>query len=241
VHLSGPELTVALAAVVAGAVVQGSIGFGINLVAVPVVAVLEPDALPATLVVLALPLAAGMLVREHGHVDRRGLAWLLLGRLPGTALGAWVVTILPRDGLSSVIGALVLAGVLMSVVTPPLHVTPTTATLVGLASGTMGTASSIGGPPVALLYQHHAGAVLRSTTAAVFTIGTVLSTAALAVAGEVAGWHLLLAATLTPGVAAGLALARLLHDRLDRGWLRPTVLAVAAVAGAVVIARATFT
>jgi uncharacterized protein len=237
VHLSGIEVTVALVAVVVGAVVQGSVGFGVNLVAVPVMAVLEPEALPATLVVLALPLAAGMLVREHGHVDRRGLAWLMLGRLPGTALGAWVVTTLPEDGLSSAIGGLVLAAVVMSLASPPLRVTPATATAVGFVSGTMGTASSIGGPPVALLYQHHQGPVLRSTGAAVFTLGTVLSVAALVAAGEVAGWHLVLAVVLSPGIAAGLALARVLHGRLDGGWLRPAVLAVAAGAGALAVVR----
>ncbi len=236
-HLSGPELAVAVVAVVVGALVQGSIGFGINLVTVPVVALIEPEALPATLIFLALPLAVGMLVHEGDHVDRSGVAWLMLGRLPGTALGAWIVTVLPADRLSSLIGALVLVAVATSVASPPVAVTRVTATAVGFASGAMGTASSIGGPPVALLYQHHPGPVLRSTGAAVFTLGIVLSGLALAVAGEVAWWHLGLAALLSPAVAAGLVLARLLGDRLDGRWLRPLVLGFAAAAGAMAIYR----
>lgn len=224
-------------AVVVGAVVQGSIGFGVNLVAVPVVAVVEPEALPATLTLLALPLTVGMLVREHDHVDRRGLGWMIVGRVPGTVLGAWVVTELSTDGLSALIGALVLVAATTSVASPPLAVTPASATAVGFASGAMGTASSIGGPPVALLYQHHAGSVLRSTSAAVFTIGTALSAVALAAAGEVASWHILLALTLSPGIIAGLLLARRLHGRLEGRWLRPAVLSFAASAGAVAVAR----
>lgn len=224
-------------AVVAGAVVQGTIGFGVNLVAVPVVAVVEPEALPATLTLLALPLSVGMLVREHDHVDRGGLGWLTAGRVPGTVLGAWIVTVLSSDGLSSVIGVFVLVAVAMSIASPPIAVTPISATAVGFASGAMGTATSIGGPPLALLYQHHAGAVLRSTSAAVFTIGTILSTAALVAAGEVAGWHVLLAVTLSPGIIAGLLLARHLHGRLEGRWLRPAVLAFAASAGAVAVLR----
>jgi uncharacterized protein len=237
VHLTAAALAVALTAVLAGAFVQGTVGFGVNLLAAPVLALVEPDALPATLILVALPLAFGMLVREHGATDWMGLRWLVVGRLPGTALGALVVATLPADGLAAVIGALVLLAVAMSVVAPPLPVTRGSALAVGAISGAMGTASSIGGPPPALLYQHHPGPVLRSTTAALFVVGTTLSTAALAVAGEV-GWdHIALALALTPAVASGLLLSRLLGHRIDAGWLRPAVLVVAAVAGAATLLR----
>ena len=236
-HLSGPELAVALAAVFAGAFVQGSVGFGVNILAAPVMALVEPDALPAVLILAALPLATGMLVREHSHIDRDGLRWLLVGRLPGTALGALVVATLPADDLAAVIGALVLVAVGMSVAAPPLAVTRSTALAVGALSGAMGTASSIGGPPPALLYQHHPGAVLRSTTAALFVVGTILSASALAVAGEVTVDDVVLAAVLTPAIAGGLGLSHVLAGHIDAGWLRPAVLVVAAVAGVATMLR----
>ncbi len=236
-HLSAAELAVALTAVLAGAFVQGSVGFGVNILAAPVIALVEPDALPATLILAALPLATGMLIREHSAIDRDGLRWLVIGRLPGTALGALVVATLPADGLSAVIGALVLVAVVMSAVAPPLAVTPTTALAVGALSGAMGTASSIGGPPPALLYQHHPGAVLRSTTAALFVFGTILSVAALAVAGEVAVDDVVLAIVLTPAIGAGLLLSHLFARRIDAGWLRPAVLVVAAIAGVLTLLR----
>ncbi len=232
-HLSAVELAVALSAVLAGSFVQGTVGFGVNILAAPVMALIEPEALPAVLILAALPLAAGMLIREHGHIDREGLRWLVVGRLPGTAVGALVVAALPPDGLAAVIGALVLVAVLMSVAAPPLDVSRSTALAAGALSGAMGTASSIGGPPPALLYQHHPGAVLRSTTAALFVVGTILSASALAVAGEVTVDDVRLALVLAPAIATGLGLATLLRHRIDAGWLRPAVLVVAAVAGLV--------
>src|SRR5262249_32289222 len=63
IHLSGLEYAIALAAVTIGAVVQGSVGFGANIVAVPVIAVLEPGALPATLALVVIPLVIVMAVR----------------------------------------------------------------------------------------------------------------------------------------------------------------------------------
>jgi uncharacterized protein len=229
---------IALAAVTMGALVQGSIGFGANIVAVPVIAVLEPDALPATLALVVIPLVVVMVVRERDAVDRRGAAWMTIGRLPGTALGAWVVAVISPDTLSVLLGAGVLLAVATSTLTPTIPVNGATAMTAGFASGAMGTATSIGGPPLALLYQHHEGPVLRATLAVAFAVGTVLSLVGLAIAGAIEPWHIVLASALVPGLLTGLALSRLLIHRLDRAWLRPAVLGFAAATAVVAILRA---
>ena len=45
----------------------------------------------------------------------------------------------------------------------------------GIASGIMGTATAIGGPPMAVVYQHEGGPRARGTLAAFFTVGAVIS------------------------------------------------------------------
>jgi hypothetical protein len=50
VHVSAGEFAIILTFVVVGAAAQGSIGFGQNLIVVPVVALVLPEALPGTLV-----------------------------------------------------------------------------------------------------------------------------------------------------------------------------------------------
>src|SRR3546814_15753694 len=67
---------------------------------------------------------------------------------------------------------------------PVLPVRPPTQLVAGVVSGVTGTAAGIGGPPLALLYQHRPGSTIRSTLAAAFLVGTALSLATLAVAGE---------------------------------------------------------
>lgn len=74
ITVSPAELAACLASVAVGAFVQGSVGFGINLIVVPVIAVLVPEAVPGALVLLSLPLTVTMVIREHHHVDRRGVA-----------------------------------------------------------------------------------------------------------------------------------------------------------------------
>jgi uncharacterized membrane protein YfcA len=237
VHLSGLEYVIALAAITVGALVQGSIGFGLNLLSAPVVAILNPHALPATLVMLALPLSTTTALRERHAVDLRPLRWMVLGALPGTALGVLIVSLASGAELSVIVGAIAVAGVVLSVVTPPIHVDPRSATTAGFVSQTVGTAASVGGPPVALLYQHHGGPIVRSTLGAFFATTGVLSLVGLVAVGKVAGWQLLLALALVPAMVVGFWLSRHLHGHVDRGVLRPAILVTSALAGVAAIAN----
>lgn len=226
-----------LVVVAVGAAVQGSVGFGANLLAAPVLAVIEPEAVPVTLMLLVLPLAAAMARRESHGVDWPAVGWIMLGRLPGTVIGAVVVARVAGGTLSVLAGAAVLVAVLTSVVTPTVPITRGTTVAAGVASGAMGTATSVGGPPLALLYQHQEGPVLRATLAATFMLGTVLSLGGLTVAGAIAPWHLALAAALVPGTLAGIAVSGRLAHRLDGAWLRPAVLGFAALTALAAVVR----
>ena len=55
-----------------GAVIQGSIGFGYALVAVPALVLLLPWSVPVTPLLLALPMTILMSAREWGAIDFGG-------------------------------------------------------------------------------------------------------------------------------------------------------------------------
>jgi uncharacterized membrane protein YfcA len=79
--------------------------------------------------------------------------------------------------------------------------------------------------------------VLRSTLGATFLIGSLLSLAALAVAGRLEPWHWGLGLALAPAVGLGLVASRGLHARVDAGWVRPAVVGFACAAGLAVMAK----
>jgi len=238
VHVGVGAFVVAATAVSVGAVVQGSIGFGLNLLSAPFVAIVVPRALPATLVLIAFPLAVTLLVREHPHVHRRALPWLVLGAVPGTTAGLLIVGHVSSVDLAIVVGTITLLGVALSVVSPPVAVTPVTAFVAGLASNVFGTASSVGGPPVALLFQHHPGPAARATLSAFFASSALLSLVGYVLTGNITVDQLRFAAELLPFMVGGFWVSHLLRGQIDRGWLRPTVLALSAAAGTVAILRA---
>ncbi len=105
-------------------------------------------------------------------------------------------------------------------------------------SGAAGTATSIGGPPVALLYQDATGPRVRATLAAYFTAGALLSLAALAVAGQVTAPSVTAGLYLLPFMITGFAVSSPLRRFLDRGRTRPVVVGLAAAGAVVLLVRA---
>ena len=83
-------------AVVIGAVIQGSIGFGYALVAVPAMVLLLPWAVPVTPLFLALPMTLLMSVREWRSIDLSGFALITAGRLLGTVVGVVLLVLAPK-------------------------------------------------------------------------------------------------------------------------------------------------
>lgn len=230
-------MTATLVAVVAAAVVQGTIGMGFGMVLVPVLAVMAPGTLPAAPLLLSLPLMALIAARERGDLDRKGLPRLLAGRALGTLAAVWLLLVLTDAALEVLFGLVILGVVALSVSRPAVR--PTTGTQVGAGalSGLFATTAAIGGPPVALLYQGRPGPQVRSTLAVVFLLGGLLSIASLFVAERLRLEHLLLTLLLTPAMLAGFLLSRPLARFIDRGWLRPAVLTFAAAAAVLAIAR----
>jgi len=224
--------------VVLGAAIQGGIGFGMNVVAVPVLALIVPEALPVAAIVFGIPISIVMVRHERASVDRSGLTRLIVGRIPGSVLGAWIVTVVSVAGLQVLVGGMVLAFAVATALAPPIPVVRSTQLTAGAVSGVTGTAVGIGGPPVALLYQHQAGPVVRATLAATFLVGTMLSLTALLVSGSVGRDGLLVGLACAPLVVVGTHLGRRLHDLLDRGWLRPAVIGFSVVSALLVLAEA---
>lgn len=236
-HLTLGGFSLILLSALVGALIQGSIGYGLNLVVVPVAAVVQPAALPAAMIIMALPMTAGSAFLEHDHIDRSCVMWMTMGRLPGVLLGAWVVTAVTSEVLSIVIGGCVVCAAVMSLLSPSVRVTRLSSVVTGLLGGAMGTASSIGGPPVAILLQNKPGPVLRSTAGATFLIGVSMSLCALILAGHVEAWHWALGVALVPAIMFGLYASRFLHAWLDSGWIRPCVLGFAGLSGLGVLLR----
>ncbi len=105
--------------------------------------------------------------------------------MPGTVAGALVVATLPERELALMLAGVVLFGVVLTSVGWAPRPVPSTLLMAGATSGLMGTATSIGGPPMALVWQGKQGACYRGTISGFFLIGSLMSVLALAVTGSI--------------------------------------------------------
>lgn len=225
------------ATVVVASALQASIGFGIGMLAAPVVALVDPGLIPGTLIMVATLVTLMVVVQERQEIDLHGTGWALAGRVPGTIAGALLLASLPERGLAIMLAAVVLAGVVMTsfgwIPLPRRR----NVVLAGAASGVLGTATAIGGPPMALVWQRNAGARLRGTMGGFFLVGSLMSLAALAATGAITGHTLVAFAVLIPAAVTGYGLSRGLNRLLDPKRLRWLAISASALGAMVLIGR----
>ncbi len=236
-ELSLFELVIALMAVIAGACLQGSLGFGLGLVAGPVLVLLDPQLVPGPLLCMSVPMALLVAWRERESLDFGSVRWAVVGRIPGTFLGSMAVVLLSQRGIASLFAFAILSAVCLSLL--GLSVEPTRRNLLtaGVVSGAMGTSTSVGGPPIALVYQRSSGPELRASMAAFMIFGASFSLVVLTAVGEFDQTDLKLSALLVPGVIVGFAVSRWTNRLLDHGYTRPAVLAFAAASAVSIVIR----
>jgi uncharacterized membrane protein YfcA len=230
-------VAVLAATLVVGAAVQGLVGLGLGLVAAPVTMLLEPRLMPDLLLWLAMLMPLVTLVREHHDIDWSGLAWAVGARVPGTVAGVWLLAVFSERALGVAVGVMVLLSVLVTARAFVVPVNRTSLVGAGVASGVTGTATSISGPPLALLLQHRPPAQIRSTLAVYFAVGAGLSLVALGATGGLEVGSFWLAMLLVPCLVVGFVLSRSVHRRVPAHRIRTGVLTVCGASAAVLLVR----
>lgn len=215
--------------ILAAACLQGSIGFGMGMLAAPFIALIDATLLPVLVIVLAMIVTLIVVILDRASLDLRGAGWALAGRVPGSVAGAGLLTVMSTAMLSWAVAAVVLLGVLVSLRGWRPRVTRATQALAGALSGIMGTTTSVGGAPMAIVWQASEGPRLRGTMSAFFLVGSSLSLVALFLWGVVPPHALVTAAWMTPFAVAGVILSRFVNRFLNRRRTRTVALAASAL------------
>jgi uncharacterized membrane protein YfcA len=234
-----PAGLVAAALVMAlGACVQGVVGFGAALVSAPLLVLIDTDLVPGpiTLSTLVLNIILIVMVRDDQQVDH-AIRYAMAGLVPGAIAAGGALWVLDAEGLAVVFALLVFLAVALSISGLSVERTPRMLVAAGTLSGFMGTVSSIGGPPIALLYQRERALVLRSTLPRFFLVASVVAIVILVAVGRLGPTEVVQGLALLPGVALGVAIAPRLSGHVDRRSARPVVLGLSLVAATAVLVK----
>lgn len=231
-------LLLAAVAVMVGAAVQSMVGLGLGLVAAPVISFLDPTLMPGALLISASVLPVLTLLQEWRQVDWRGMAWGLPARVPGTLVAVWVVALLEPRALAAFVGVMVLVAVALTVRSFKVRVTPLSLVVAGTLSGFSSTTTSVGGPPMALVYQNEPPERVRATLAVFFLFGGLFSLGALAVGGQIDVRTTVVGLSVIPFIALGFLIGNRLRRRVNPARTRAVLLIVVSISAVGLLVQA---
>ena len=237
--LSWYTLGLALVVVFVGAFAQGTAGFGLALVVVPVLGQVNPEWVPGPILLVTFLLSLVIVWRDGGTIDRRTLVIPMLGQVLGILLALMVLGWVTPQLISLLTGSVVLLAVVLSAVGLRVDPAPPQFVLAGTLAGFMGTTASIPGPPLALLHQDASPVRLRGTMAHFFVVGNGLALLGLAWTGRLGVDEVMAGLTVFPAAGLGYGAASLTADRLPASWIRRLILLFSASGALVLIYRAT--
>lgn len=216
---------------------QAAIGFGGNLIAMPLVALVEPDLVPAAVLIAVTAQNSLMMARDRDAIQVRSVASALAGRALGTVMAIVVLRHISDDGLQAAVAVTVLILVVLTAAGRAPRRTTSTMVGAGTVSGFFAATAGIGGPPVALMFHDDSGPNVRGSMGGFFVVGTTITLVGLAVAGRLGAHELRWGLALAPAAVVGFFLSGPLLPVVDRGYMRPAILVVSSAAAIGIVIR----
>jgi uncharacterized protein len=223
-----------------GATIQGAAGYGMALIAGPILMIIDPDFIPGPMVVAAFVLVALVIIRDRQALDFRGLKWVFFGFLLGVGLGLVVIKSFSSEQFATIFGVMILVAVVMSVIGFRFKPTKPALSVAGFMAGVMSVLTTTSGPPIALVYQDSPGKKLRATISGFFVAGTVIVVTSLFLVDKLGLHELFLALYLIPGILLGFLASTRVAKWVDQGYTRSIVLIISALSAIVLLVNQIF-
>lgn len=202
-----------------GAFVQTSIGFGLAIVSAPLLFLIDPRLVPVPITFATLANVVFGSWHYRRHLSLRGLLPAAITRIPGSVLGAWLLIIASTQTLAIFIAVLIVVGMSVNFMRFQIPLNTTSLSVAGFLSGLMGTATSIGGPPMAIVMQGQQANAIRGNLAAYFLYSSLISLIILTPAGYVGWVEIRLALPLIPASLLGSWFASKMSHRINERWM----------------------
>jgi uncharacterized membrane protein YfcA len=216
------ELTVLVLITVAAAVVNGALGHGFSSITVPVALLFYTGrVLNPALVLLEVGINTYVLLMARSFLPAvwRRLLPIVLGLLPGIAVGALLLSRVNAEWLKLLVYGVLLPLILLQAagVRRPVRMTPSVGVPFGLGLGVLYSLTTVSGPPLALLFNNQ-GLVTQEFRAALGMIRvaeSVLTAIVYCSLDLYTAPSLQLLAWIAPTVAIGVPVGAVLIQRLD--------------------------
>ena len=231
------DLLLAIGVIFLGGTLQGTLGFGLALIAAPVLVFLNDDWVPGPLLLAGWPFMALLVWRERTNLDLRASAAPWIGLTVGVALGVVLLLFVDAKWVSILVASIILGAVLLSLFGWSLPLNLWTRLFGGTLAGFTGATSSVPGPALALLHQNASPQQMRAALAPFFLLGSTLALVGLIVSGQMNRVDFEVGLWLMPPALLGFVVSGYTAAYVRSSVVRPAVLVFAAVAALGLLVR----
>lgn len=226
------DLVIVFAVSATGAIVQGSAGIGLGLVASPVLLTVDPSFGPGPLLLGGLVVGARHMAAEWDDLDRPTLRRLLIGLPIGIVAGLSILRVMATDTLSLMIGVLICAAALFLLSGVSITRTHTGDLVTGAASAFTSITAALPGPPLVIGLADLPPRALRCTVSVFVAVTSAFAFIGLVLIDRFGTHEAVLLALMVPGLVFGVFVSRWTRPLLDRHWFRPAILILSLAGGA---------
>ena len=201
--------------------IQGLTGFGSALVAIPLLSFILDIKTAVPLCMLnGLIITSYLAYTLRCHLDRNKIFPLLIGAIPGIAVGVYLLKEVDGSLIRYGIGGLLIGYSLYNLLISPRPLNPGRGWgyLAGFLTGTIGAAFSAGGPP-AIIYTTLTSwkkDEIKATLTGFFVVNGYITAAVHAASGITTMTTMKIFAVTAPFVLIGTAFGSMASDRIDR-------------------------
>ena len=229
------SLLYALVIISLGTVLQTWFGIGLGLIAGPLLFLINPAFVPTSILVSGFVLSCLVVYKSRHNLGWQRILPAIVARIPGSWFGAILLTLISTRMLAIFFGCALLFATLLSWKTVTLKTNRLNLMIGGFFSGVIGTSTSVGGPPIALVYQQQTRHQTRNELAVFFLIGTPVSLLMLWLEGRINQQQIELTTMLLPGVLVGYSVAKRFEEKINIQSAKPALLVISALSALVVI------
>jgi len=221
-----------------GSLLQGLIGYGVGMFCAPLLFLISPDLVPAPLILISTIITLIMMYRDKGHLQFEQVSWAIIGGFFGIILAGLILKVTSKEQFELTFGVLILIAVFISMLGLTPKVNKITNVIAGFTSGLMGTITAVGGPPMALLYQHGDIKNIKANLTAFFLFLNIIAIITLASIGQITVNTLITVFSTLPGIVIGLYISTKAHHIVKPHLIRRWILALSAVTAIIAIIKA---
>jgi uncharacterized membrane protein YfcA len=190
------------------------------IVAAPFLFYLDHAYVPAPMIIASLANCLFSTWHFRAHLSLRGLTSAIIWRIPGSLAGVGLLLVISEKALAILIAVVIATGIFTTYFRLKIPFNQWNLGIAGFLSGVMGTSTSIGGPPMAIVMQGQVANAIRGNLAAFFIFSCVTSLVILLPTDYLGMRELTLAAPLIPASLVGSWLGNRVGGRISDDAMR---------------------